>query len=324
MNTDSKKIQHTFTISDTHANERLDQALAKLMPDYSRTLIQEWLQAGAILINGKTAKGKTRVKGGETVTIEAVSKPQPQYQAQAIPLNVVYEDEALIIINKPVGMVVHPGAGNADLTLLNALLHHAQELQTLPRAGIIHRLDKDTSGLLVIAKTPSAYKNISYQLKKRTLLREYQAIVYGTMISGGTVDAPIDRHPLQRKRMAVIDTGKPAVTHYRIAEKFRAHTRLKIRLETGRTHQIRVHMAYIHHPIVGDSVYGGRVQLFKGITPELTQVLRQFKRQALHAFALGLVHPVSNEFMRWEIDLPEDMQQLIHTLRDDMMNEQKE
>jgi len=323
MNTDHKKTNYQLTIPEIHANKRLDQALAKLMPDYSRTQIQEWIATGSILVNGNLAKAKTKIKGGETVLIEATVKSQPQWEAQAIPLHIVYEDATLIIINKSVGMVVHPGAGNADRTLLNALLHHAPQLQSLPRAGIIHRLDKDTSGLLVIAKTLAALKSLSHQLKKRTLLREYQAIVYGTMISGGTINAPIDRHPLQRKRMAIVETGKNAITHYRVAEKYRAHSRLKIRLETGRTHQIRVHMAHIHHPIIGDSVYGGRIQLSKSMSPELIDVLKQFKRQALHAFALGLIHPENNEFIRWEIDLPEDMKQLIHILRDDITRNNK-
>lgn len=317
MTNDNQKINLTLTIPDSHALERVDQALAKLMPDYSRTQIQEWIEANAILINGKPTKAKTKLKGGEHVTVDANIKSQPQWEAQAIPLQIVHEDEALIIINKPVGLVVHPGAGNANSTLLNALLHHSPQLQNLPRAGIIHRLDKNTSGLLIIAKTQSAYKHISKQLKERSILREYQAIVYGTMISGGTVDAPIDRHPIQRKRMAVVDTGKTAITHYRVAEKYRAHTRLNLKLETGRTHQIRVHMLYIRHPIVGDTEYGGRVQLAKGMTPELILALREFKRQALHAFALGLIHPISQEFIRWEIDIPEDMQNLITVLKQD-------
>jgi 23S rRNA pseudouridine1911/1915/1917 synthase len=293
------------------------------MSEYSRTQIQEWIEAGTVLVNGKSVKAKYKIKGGESVSVDAFLRPQPEWRAQAIPLPIVYEDEALIIINKPVGLVVHPGAGNKDHTLLNALLHHAPQLHLLPRAGIIHRLDKDTSGLLVIAKTPLALKYLSHQIKKRTLLREYQAIVYGTLISGGKIEAPIGRHPLQRKRMAIIETGKPAVTHYRVAEKYRAHTRLNVRLETGRTHQVRVHMAHIHHPIVGDPVYGGRLQLAKGMAPEFIQVLRQFKRQALHAFALGLTHPVSHEFMRWESSAPDDMQQLINALRNDVTRNKK-
>lgn len=311
--------QRTIIISETEANERIDQVLAKLMPEYSRTLIQEWIQAGLVLMNGNQVKSKTKVKSGDIILIEITPKTYPEWLAQDIPIPIVHEDEAVIVINKPVGMVVHPGAGNADRTLLNALLHHAPELQQLPRAGILHRLDKDTSGLLVIAKTASALKSLSHQLKKRSLLREYQAIVYGTLISGGTISAPISRHPLHRKRMAVIDTGKVAITHYRIAEKYRAHTRLTIRLETGRTHQIRVHMAHIHHPIVGDATYGGRVQLAKHMTPELINTLRQFKRQALHAFALGFIHPITQTFVRFEVDLPLDMQQLADMLKDDLI-----
>lgn len=318
-----KKNIQTFTIPAEYANERLDQALAKLMPMYSRTQIQEWIRAGEVLIHHHPVKGKLRVKGGEEISVNVIIKVQPQWVAQAIPLDIIYEDDALIIINKPAGLIVHPGAGNADRTMLNALLHHFPVLQTLPRAGILHRLDKDTSGLLVVAKTPLALKSLSQQLKKRTLEREYQALVYGSIISGGLVDAPIERHHLQRKRMAVSDTGKPSLTHYRVAEKYRSHTRLKLRLETGRTHQIRVHMAHIRHPIVGDKIYGGRVQLAKGMTPELIQAIRLFKRQALHAFALGLTHPTTKKFIRWEIDLPNDMQELITILRDDVQRTKK-
>ncbi len=313
----------TLIIPDIHANERLDQTLAKLLPEYSRTQIQDWIDSGQVLVDGKIVKAKARVKGGESVSVQVTHKQQPQFAAQSIPLNIVHEDEAVIIINKPAGLVVHPGAGNADSTLLNALLHHVPELRDLPRAGILHRLDKDTTGLLVIAKTAAALKDLSYQLKKREILREYQAIVYGDMISGGMVDAPIGRHGLQRKRMAVTETGKPAITHYRVAEKYRAHTRLKIRLETGRTHQIRVHMSHIHHPIVGDIAYGGRVQLTKNMTLELIQTMRGFKRQALHAFALGFIHPLTDEFTRWEIDLPDDMKELINQLRDDVARNKK-
>jgi 23S rRNA pseudouridine1911/1915/1917 synthase len=308
---------YTIVIPEEHKNERLDQALAKLMPAYSRTQIQSWIESGHVLLNAKPVKGKLRVQGGETVTVEALPREVQTFTPQAITLNVVYEDDAIIIINKPIGMVVHPGAGNADSTLLNALLHHAPSLSALPRAGILHRLDKNTSGLLVIAKTEAALKSLSHQLKKRLISREYQAIVYGKFISGGTIDAPIERHPRERKRMAVSDTGKPAVTHYRVAEKFRAHTRLLVALETGRTHQIRVHMQHIHHPIVGDPVYGGRVQLAKGMTPELIQALRQFKRQALHAYALTFTHPETDETVRFEAPIPADMEHLLTILRQD-------
>lgn len=309
--------QQILIIPDTHRNERLDQALAKLLPAYSRTQLQDWLEAGAILVNQTPAKGKMRVKGGEQITLIVPEKPKPAWQPQPIPLNIVHEDEAILIINKPVGLVVHPGAGNSDRTLLNALLHHVPTLIDLPRAGILHRLDKDTSGLLIIAKTPAALSSLSHQLKKRTIAREYQAIVYGKMISGGTVDAPIGRHPLKRKRMAITETGKRAVTHYRIAEKYRAHTRLNVKLETGRTHQIRVHLTHIRHPIVGDHTYGGRTQLSKGMSQALIDYLRQFKRQALHAYALGFVHPQTHEEVHFEIDLPSDMQQLITLLKED-------
>jgi 23S rRNA pseudouridine1911/1915/1917 synthase len=308
---------HEIIIPQAYAQMRFDQALAKLLPDYSRSQIQHWIESGAILVNGQCIKGKTKAKGGEHVTVEAILKQQPEWEAQAIPLSIVYEDDALMVINKPAGLVVHPGAGNADKTLLNALLHHAPSLQTLPRAGILHRLDKNTSGLLVIAKTPAVLKELTRQLKARTLLREYQALIYGRLIAGGKVDAPIGRHPLQRKQMTVTESGKTAITHYRVMERYRSITRLKVRLETGRTHQIRVHMAHIHHPIVGDVAYGGRVQLAKGMSEELIQSLRSFKRQALHAWALGLTHPETGEEMRWEAPLPEDMEILIRVLKDD-------
>ncbi|OGT54641.1 MAG: 23S rRNA pseudouridylate synthase [Gammaproteobacteria bacterium RIFCSPHIGHO2_12_FULL_42_10] len=310
-------INHTFIVPDTLIDLRLDQALSTLMSDYSRTQIKLWITEGLILVDQKPVKPKYKVKAGETITVNASPKPELTWEAQPIPLNIVYEDEILIVINKPMGLVVHPGAGHKNTTLLNALLHHEPALRTLPRAGILHRLDKDTSGLLLIAKTDNAYRHLTYQLKKRTLLREYQAIVYGTLISGGTVRAPIARHYRERTRMAVIETGKEAITHYRISERYRAHTRLLLRLETGRTHQIRVHLAYINRPVVGDPTYGGRMKIARGITPPLIQALRQFKRQALHAYAVGFTHPVTREWMRFESELPDDIQQLITTLRED-------
>lgn len=309
--------QQTITIPEMDLEERLDHTLARLLPDYSRTQIKTWIDEGAILLNGKPVKGKTKVKGGELITINATLKPQPAWEAQQIPLTIIHEDDSVIVINKPVGLIVHPGAGNPDKTLLNALLHHAPELQSLPRAGILHRLDKDTSGLLVVAKTAQAFKDLTNQLKKRTILREYKAVVFGSMISGSTVDAPMGRHSIQRKKMAVVHSGRPAVTHYRIAEKFRHHTLLNVKLETGRTHQIRVHMAHIQHAIVGDTVYGGRIQLSKNMSPELIQMLRTFKRQALHAYSLGFEHPETSEFVHWEAEMPEDMQALVALLRED-------
>lgn len=313
----TEKIHLTLTIPDDLGGTRLDQALAKLLPDFSRTQIQDWIKNSLITVNNKYPKTKDIVIGGEEIVINAMRKAQPAWEAQPIQLDVIYEDEALLVINKPVGMVVHPAAGNLDNTLLNALLHHVPDLLNLPRAGIIHRLDKDTSGLLVIAKTPAALMDLSKQMKARSISRIYQAVANGILLSGGTVDEPISRHPIQRKRMAVIETGKPAVTHYRVVEKYRAHTRIKVQLETGRTHQIRVHMAHIRHALLGDQVYGGRLQLPRGASPALIDQLRKFKRQALHASELGLIHPVTKKAMSWQAPLPEDMQLLIKTLRED-------
>lgn len=312
-----QKLTQTLTIPDSLAGLRLDQALTKLLPDYSRTQLQEWIKQGAILINNNAAKAKAVVLGGETITINAELKAQPYFKPQPIALNIIYEDKDILVINKPVGMVVHPGAGNMENTLLNALLNHAPELQQLPRAGIIHRLDKNTTGLLVIAKTNKALHQLTHQLKARSIKRIYQAIVNGILLSGGTIDQPIARHPVARKRMAIIDTGKEAITHYRIIERYRAHTRIKIQLETGRTHQIRVHMAHIHHAVLGDPTYGGRLQLPKGATNPLVTILRQFKRQALHAVELTLTHPETQEPMTFTAPLPADMQELIDILKKD-------
>lgn len=314
-----KKIQHTILLPTTEQGQRLDQVLAKLLPDYSRVVIQKWLKTGEARVNNKIVKPKTPVFGGETVVIEAELETKTRWTAQELPLHVIFEDEALLVVNKPIGLIVHPGSGNPDRTLVNALLHRNPELDKLPRAGLIHRLDKDTSGLLVVAKTPLAYNKLCKQLKARTIRREYQALVSGQLISGGTIDAPLARHPLLRKRIAVIETGRPAVTHYRVLEKFRAHTCLKVRLETGRTHQIRVHLASIQHPIIGDATYGERLRLPKSATPALVSALRQFKHQALHANELGLLHPLTGEEIAWKVELPEDFQALLLCLREDTL-----
>lgn len=311
------KIQKTIIIPDDLGGQRLDQALTALLPNFSRTEIQRWIKNAELTVNGKHLKARDRVLGGETVELMATQKPQPQYDAEAIELDIIYEDDSLLVINKPAGMVVHPAAGHLGNTLLNALLHHCPDLQALPRAGILHRLDKDTTGLLMVAKTSLALKKLTQQLKKRTLVRIYQAIVSGVLTGGGMVDQPIGRHPIQRKQMAVIETGKPSVTHYRILEKYRAHTRIKVQLETGRTHQIRVHMAYLHHPLLGDQTYGKRALLPKGASPALMQALRQFKRQALHASELGCIHPVTEKMMTWTAPLPSDFQQLMEILKQD-------
>ncbi|WP_455217043.1 23S rRNA pseudouridine(1911/1915/1917) synthase RluD, partial [Kaarinaea lacus] len=241
-----------------------------------------------------------------------------RWQPQKLPLDIVYEDDAVIVINKPPGLVVHPGAGNRDSTLGNALLHHAPELESVPRAGVVHRIDKDTSGLLVIARTLQAQKSLVEQLQARSFEREYEALTQGVMTAGGTVDAPIGRHPVNRLRQAVVASGKEAITHYRVREKFRAHTFISVKLETGRTHQIRVHMAHIHYPLVGDPVYGGRLRIPANASPELENALRSFKRQALHAARLGFVHPKSGKPVEWQVAMPDDMAHLIEACREDM------
>ncbi len=319
----SQKINQTLTIPDDLRGLRFDQALAKLLPDFSRTQIQSWIKNAEITSNQKPLKTRATVKGGEIISIQASVKEQPIFAAEAIALDIIYEDEVLLVINKPAGMVVHPAAGNYQHTLLNALIHHEPHLQTLPRAGIVHRLDKDTSGLLVVAKNALAVKSLTKQLKNHTMERIYQAIVLGVLISGGTIDEPIGRHPINRLRMAVTDNNsKPAITHYRVIERYRAYTRIKVQLETGRTHQIRVHMAHIHHTILGDQTYG-RLQLPKGASAELIDMLRQFKRQALHATELSLIHPVTEQTITWHAPLPDDMKQLINVLQQDQQQKDK-
>ena len=301
------------------AGERLDAALAKLFPDYSRSRLQQWIKDGNVTVNGRQMKPKERVLGDECVEIRADIEAGPSpYQPEAIALDIVFEDDSLIVINKPAGMVVHPAAGNWSGTLQNALLHYLPALDGVPRAGIVHRLDKDTSGLMVVAKTLGAHKSLIEQLQARTVRREYHAIVVGVMTAGGTVDAPIGRHSRDRKRMCVRDDGKPAVTHYRVVERFRAHSHITASLESGRAHQIRVHMSHIHYPLVGDSVYGGRIKLPRQADQELVALLRGFRRQALHAARLGLMHPASDELMEWETPIPSDMQVLLEALREDI------
>ena len=268
-------------------------------------------------MDGKACKPREKVIGGEQLAIDAELEAEQSWVAQPIDLDIVYEDDHLLVINKPAGLVVHPAAGNRDSTLLNALLHHSPELATIPRAGIVHRIDKDTTGLLVVAKTLKAHASLVDQLQKKTAFREYEAIVQGVMTGGGMVDEPIGRHPSQRTKQAVTHSGKPAVTHYRLIERFRAHTHIRVQLETGRTHQIRVHMAHIQYPLLGDPTYGGRLRLPKGATPELIEALRLFKRQALHAKKLGVEHPETGEYCEWEVPLPEDFRSMIKVLRDD-------
>lgn len=305
-------------IPEQMAGRRLDAALSELMEEYSRSAIQKWLAEGRVRLAESAAQKKYKVQGGETLEIIIPESRQLDAQPEAIPLDVIYEDEHLLVIDKPAGLVVHPGAGNESGTLMNALLHHSPAQSSLPRAGIVHRLDKETSGLLVVAKTEIARQSLTDQLKTRSLKRKYVAVVNGTMVAGGTVDEPIGRHRNDRKRMVVRNSGKPAVTHYRVREHYRAHTALDISLETGRTHQIRVHMLYIDHPLVGDPIYGKRLQVPPRADKELLEILRGFHRQALHAQRLGLVHPESGEVMEWKSELPDDMRELMATLREDM------
>ena len=300
-----------------YAGWRLDQTLAELLPDFSRARLQQWIKTGQLRLDDKIVRPRERVLGGEWVRGECTPEVETTAQPQAIALDIRYQDEQIIVLNKPAGLVVHPAAGNHDGTLLNALLHYAPELETVPRAGIVHRLDKDTSGLLVVARTLTAHKALVEQLQARSVKREYLAVAVGAVTAGATIEAPIGRHPVDRKRMAVVANGKPATTHYRIAERFRAHTLLTVQLETGRTHQIRVHLAHKHYPLLGDPVYGGRLRVPAGASAALIQQLQHFQRQALHAARLGLLHPATARAMSWQSDPPDDMQALLACLRQD-------
>jgi 23S rRNA pseudouridine1911/1915/1917 synthase len=305
-------------IPEELAGQRLDSALARLMPEHSRTRIKGWIDAGQVQVGRLPCKPRDVVAAGSRVHVEmAFEAPATEVLAEAIPLNFRYQDRDVLVVDKPVGLVVHPGAGNAQHTLQNALLGHDAGLAALPRAGIIHRLDKDTSGLLVVARTPEAHTSLTRQLMARTVSREYLAVCVGVMTSGGTIDEPIGRHRADRLRMAVRTDGRPAVTHYRVLERFRAHTYLSVKLETGRTHQIRLHLSHLRYPIAGDQVYGGRFALPRGATPPLIEELRSFKRQALHAAALAFDHPRSGERVTVESPLPPDYAQLLAILRAD-------
>jgi len=314
----SSKLLTVF-VPEEMFGQRLDQALARLFPDYSRARLQQWIKAGQVKVDGEQKKPRDKVVGGECIELVATTEEEVVWQGEDIPLDIVYEDEDIIIVNKVAGMVVHPAVGNPDGTLVNALLHHAPQLSEVPRAGIVHRLDKDTSGLLVVARNLKAQKHLVDILQARTMKRQYQAVACGVMTAGGTVEAAIARHPVDRKRMAVRMGGKPAVTHYRVIERFRAHTHIRVDLETGRTHQIRVHMAHIRYPLVGDSVYGQRLRMPPESGESMQSTLRSFRRQALHAARLGLTHPSTGEAMEWQAALPEDMRHLLRVLKDDAL-----
>ncbi len=305
------------TVPDSAAGRRFDAVLAELFPEFSRSRLSGWIKSGDVLLDGAPARPRDAVRGGETVSLNAVLDTEVRAEPEDIPLDVLYEDAHVFVLDKPAGLVVHPGAGNPTGTLVNALLHRDPALAALPRAGIVHRLDKDTSGVMVVARTLQAQTALVEQLAARDVHRQYLAVVVGALVSGGTADAPIDRHPRDRLKMAVREDGKDAVTHYRLRERFRAHTALECRLETGRTHQIRVHMAHLKHPIVGDPLYGGPLRLPKGATDALAAALRGFRRQALHAETLEFVHPATGEPVRVSAPVPADLLQLLAALRED-------
>ena len=313
-------IQHTEQVPEELAGQRLDLALARMFPDYSRSRLKAWLLDGAVLVDGVPRRPRDPVQGGETVVVTVTAEAAVRAAPEPMKLDVVFEDADLLVINKPAGLVVHPAAGNPDGTLQNALLHFDESLAAIPRAGIVHRLDKDTTGLMVVARNLSAHKYLVDQIQKHEVIREYQAVVFGVMTGGGMVDQPIGRHPRDRIKMAVRENGREAVTHYRLLKRFREHSHIKVQLETGRTHQIRVHMSYLHHPIVGDPVYAGRHRVPAGAKPALVDYLQGFKRQALHAWRLSFVHPENGEEVSYEAPLPEDMQHLLALLQEDLEN----
>lgn len=316
----TEKIAMTAVVPETLDGARLDQVAANLFSEYSRGRLQTWIKEGCLLVNSRQLRSKDKLTAGDVLVLETelVVPEEGHWQAEPVHLDRVFEDDDILVLNKPAGTVVHPAAGNRSGTLMNGLLHYCPALQNLPRAGIVHRLDKDTTGLMVVAKSLQAHHRLVRQLQKREVSRQYEAVVLGVLTAGGTVDEPLGRHPVMRKKRAVIQSGKDSVTHYRVISRFRAHTHVQCQLETGRTHQIRVHMSHIRHPLVGDPVYGGRLNIPGGCSPQLAAILREFKRQALHAARLGFVHPISGEEVCWEVPLPEDMLNLLAILKADM------
>lgn len=313
----SENEEHNVTATSDVAGLRLDQALARLFPQYSRSRLKEWVLAGLVTVDGAQLRPRDRLAGTEAISLTPLPEPDETVKPQAIPINVVYEDESIIVIDKPPGLVVHPGAGNPEGTLQNALLHHRPALSEVPRAGIVHRLDKDTSGIMVVAGSLESHTHLVRQIGDRSVRREYRAVCNGVMTAGGTIDAPIGRHQSDRLRMAVRQAGRPAVTHYRVVSRYRAHTDVRASLETGRTHQIRVHLAHRGYPLVGDRLYGGRSRVPPGATEELLAALRGFDRQALHARRLEFEHPGSGETVRFEAPLPHDFTTLLAALERD-------
>ena len=319
------QITLSAEVQPEQMGHRLDQTLAELFPEYSRSRLKTWIEADLVKLNDRiTNIPREKVLGGEKIEITVEVEDETRFEPENIPLNIVYEDDDIIVINKPKELVVHPGAGNPNGTVLNALLYHYPPIAEVPRAGIVHRLDKDTTGLMVVAKTIPAQTKLVRDLQKRKITREYEAVASGIMTKGGTVDQPMARHATKRTLMAVHPMGKPAVTHYRIMENYRNYTRLRLRLETGRTHQIRVHMAHIAHPLLGDQTYGGRPRPPKNASEDFMEVLRNFKRQALHAVMLRLAHPITGEMMEWYAPLPDDFVELLNALKADYLEHQDE
>lgn len=309
-----QKIEKNAQVPSEFAGRRLDQVASELFPEYSRSLLQNWIKDGLLRVNGEVAKVRTKIVGGEILAIEAEMENYDEWQGEDIHLDIIYEDAFILVINKPAGLVVHPAAGNRSGTLLNALVFHHQGQSLLPRAGIVHRLDKDTSGLMVVAKTLEAHTHLVRQLQEKSITRVYLAIVFGEMTGGRSIDLPMGRHAMMRTKMAVKENGKEAITHIRMLQKFRKFTYVSAQLETGRTHQIRVHMSHIGFPLVGDPVYGGR-KIPAASTEVLRAAVKDFPRQALHATRLGLIHPDSDEYLEWEQAAPEDFQQLLAVLQ---------
>ena len=307
-------IQRTCQLDDQFLGLRFDQIAAHVWDDFSREKLKTWMTDGVLLVDGKKVKPKNRSEGTELMTLDVELEPQLFSQPEDIPLDIIYEDDALMVINKPVGMVVHPGAGNPTGTLVNALLHYYPKSRELARAGLVHRIDKDTSGLLVVAKTLEAQNHLTRQLAKKSVYRLYDVVCYGSVIAGGTVDAPIKRSTGDRTKMAVANGGRDAITHYKVKQRFKDFTLVQAQLETGRTHQIRVHFSHIGHPLVGDQTYS-RLKLPKGVIAELSGYLQTFKRQALHARCLGLVHPTTLEDMQFEAPWPQDFADLVAVLQ---------
>jgi 23S rRNA pseudouridine1911/1915/1917 synthase len=315
--THTEQIKLSARVPDELGGQRLDQVASRLFADFSRSRLSSWIKNGNLTVDGQQLRPRDSVFGGALLVLQAEQESQGEWLAQDIGLDIVYEDEHLLVINKPAGLVVHPAAGHASGTLLNALLHHAPEVREVPRAGIVHRLDKDTSGILVAAKTLPAHTRLVEQLQARTVGRTYEAIVCGVVTSGATIDAPIGRHPQQRQKMAVHEGGKQAISHYRVVQRFRSYTHVRVQLETGRTHQIRVHMAHEGFPLIGDPLYGGRFRIPPGASQTLVETLRNFPRQALHAWRLELDHPQTGERCSWQVARPDDMDWLLHLLEED-------